>query len=205
MLRKLAEIANKLDSLKLYKEADKVDNVIKKMAQVYDEFDFPMVDTKPMNMESKSNIYNTFDMSGHHYDNLTDDANQYNFSSEPPEIEESKLKEAIANYINRLWHSEYIEGDSFEESSFKIYDAVKPEDLKLEWTNNFGDSSEPGLQYCWMVTFDDPSYDGLKLYKDSQMPIWIVNEYDYPPSAVQKVEGVGHDGNPKVFYLYGER
>jgi len=198
MLRKLAEIANKLDSLKLYKEADKLDNVIRKIAQMDDEFDFPMLDMENKNQYDKR----YFDMSGHYY---TGDAYLYTHSSEPPEIEESALKEAIASYINRKWHSKYIGGEPFEESSFKTHDAVKPEDLRLEWTNNFGDSSRPGLMYCWMVTFDEPSSDGSKIYKDSQMPVWIVNEYDYPPSAIQTVEGMGHDGELKVFYLYGER
>lgn len=197
MLRKLAEIANKLDSLKLYKEADKLDNVIKKIAQMDDEFDFPVLDIENKNQYNKRN---NFDMSGHYYDNLTGDAEQYTYSSEPPEIEESVLKKAIASFINRKWHSEYI-GEGLPR---KIHDAVRPEDLRLEWTNNFVDSSGPGLEYCWMVTYDDPSSDGSEIYKDSQMSVWIVNEYDYPPYAVQTVEGIGHDGEPKVFYLYGE-
>ena len=179
MLRKLAEIANKLDSLKLYKEADKVDSVIKRMAQMDDEFDFPMVDTN--NKPPKHPFAEFYGV----------DMEDYIYSSEPPEIEESKLKSAISFYISKAFYN----------NSW----TVRPRNIKkIEWTNDFGPQrGGKRLSYCWKVTFEAPSTNGLML-KDGEVLMCLVNEYDYPVSDAVPVSGIGHDGSEKLFFLHGE-
>ena len=136
MLRKLAEIANKLDSLKLYKEADKIDNVIKKMAQMDDEFDFavPMQDFK-------------YDV---RFTDTSGDIKDYIYSSEPPNIEESALKKAIINLLSRLYFKNKKEG------------VIIPESLEVEWKSE----SKHDIEHYWSLSFSVEKENNIERFDD---------------------------------------
>lgn len=190
MIKKLAKLANSLDKLSLSKEADIIDVIIKKIAQVSDEYDFPLEELNKYEYESY-------------------------FSAIEPDIEHDVLKNTFAKIFNKYVdsHNQYVE--EYAAKGLKVgelEERINPDDVEFEWTNKDENSFKSSYPepYRWDVKRKSTG-SVMGGYNDAdktpkKFDAWIEEEGVYPEDNIERVMGrdIDEDKTPKEFIIYWE-
>jgi hypothetical protein len=179
MIKKLAKLANSLDKLSLSKEADIIDVIIKKIAQVSDEYDFPLEELNKYEYESYS-------------------------SRIEPDIDHDVLKNAFAKIFNKYIdsHNQYIEEYAAKGHDVgELEERINPDDVEFEWTNKDENSFKSSYPQPYRWNVKNKSTGSVK-----EFDAWIEEEGAYPEYAIERVMGRDNDADktPKEFIIYWE-